>query len=130
MALQSGSAKLIEDLSRRWFDLRTDDWSATQSFARNPPSDQERHAAAWQRILHRRDRMLALVQAAVAVPLDIPADRHALQAFADRIESVGSVHAERDLELIEARLAKAMRPGPARRRYGGLQVIEGGCAHD
>lgn len=102
----------VWNLSFAWSMLHHDDWSASQALKELRKGTQ-RHADAAERILRRRQRMWELVEEAVKVPVSGPLTRAELQAFADQIETSGSLHDNADLLLIEARIEEtAPKPPP------------------
>ena len=107
------SNRWVWNLRFAWGMLHIDDRSASRAL-RDLCKGTQRYADASERILRRRQRMWELVEEAVKVPVLGPLTRAELQAFADDIETYGSLHNDADLLLIEARIeAAAPKPPPS-----------------
>lgn len=97
------AAVQIERLANRWAQESNIATTAEMNLA-DMVRDSDRYHRAVERIANRRAGLLAFVAAACSIPVHGPAERRALQHFANLIEIVGSAHEDRDLEMIEARL--------------------------
>jgi hypothetical protein len=102
--LDQSAVGRINALRLEWLDAVDQNFWSMDSLQRIPEGT-ERHEKAVERTVRRRAMMFGLVEQACLVPLDGPEARRRLQRFADWIEKAGSDHEDRDIELIEARLA-------------------------
>ncbi|WP_191060964.1 hypothetical protein [Geminicoccus harenae] len=102
--LDRSAAGRISTLCLDWLAAHDQNYWSMHNL-RHVPEGSERHEKAVERIVKRRAMMFRLVEKACTVPLDDPEARRQLQRFADWIERSGSDHEDRDVELIEARLA-------------------------